>query len=68
MTAHWRLLDQAAATGNEAELRAAFAEAYRLLYKRISIFIGPPMVSFDKLSLQRKLDRIGSANTAKEDA
>src|SRR6202011_1766820 len=37
MTAHWGLPDPAAATGNEAEIRLAFADAFRMLNNRISI-------------------------------
>ena len=59
MTAHWGLPDPAAAEGNEAEKRAAFAEAYRMLANRISIFVNLPMTSLDKLSLQKRLDEIG---------
>ena len=35
MTAHWGVPDPAAATGNEAEVRLAFADALRMLSKRI---------------------------------
>jgi arsenate reductase len=59
MTAHWGIPDPAAATGNEAELRLAFADAFRLLNNRISIFVSLPLRSLDKLSLQRQLDSIG---------
>jgi len=51
--------DPAAADGNEAERRLAFAEAYRLLSNRISIFVSLPMRGLDKLGLQRRLDEIG---------
>ena len=59
MTAHWGIPDPAAADGNEAERRLAFAEAYRLLSNRISIFVSLPMRGLDKLGLQRRLDEIG---------
>ena len=59
MTAHWGLPDPAAAEGNEAEKRLAFADALRMLNNRISIFVSLPMKSLDKLSLQRRLDEIG---------
>ena len=36
MSAHWSIPDPAAARGNEAEQRLAFATAYRMLYNRIS--------------------------------
>lgn len=59
MSAHWGVPDPAAATGTEAERHAAFADAMRFLYNRISLFVNLPMRSLDKLSLQRRLDEIG---------
>lgn len=59
MTAHWGIPDPAAATGSEAERRLAFADAYRMLNNRISIFVSLPMRSLDRLQLQKRLDAIG---------
>lgn len=59
MSAHWGLPDPASATGSDAEKRIAFADAYRMLTQRISIFINLPLTSLDKLSLQKRLDKIG---------
>jgi ArsR family transcriptional regulator, arsenate/arsenite/antimonite-responsive transcriptional repressor / arsenate reductase (thioredoxin) len=64
MTAHWGIADPAAAKGTPAEIRAAFAEAYRLLYNRISIFVSLPIASLDRLSLQGKLHEIGAMEGA----
>jgi len=64
MTAHWGLPDPAAATGNEAELRLAFADAFRMLNNRISIFVNLPINSLGKLSLQQQLDAIGKTTQA----
>jgi len=61
MTAHWGVPDPAAATGSEAEIRLAFADAYRMLNNRISIFVNLPLRSLDRLTLQRQLDSIGRA-------
>jgi len=66
MTAHWGIPDPAAATGNEAEIRLAFAEAFRMLNNRISIFISLPIRSIDKLALQKRLDSIGKTKDAGE--
>ena len=55
MTAHWGVPDPAAATGNEAEIRLAFADTFRMLSNRISIFVSLPLRSLDKLTLQRQL-------------
>jgi arsenate reductase len=64
MTAHWGVPDPAAATGNEAEIRLALADALRMLSNRISIFVSLPIRSLDQLSLQRQLDAIGKAKDA----
>ena len=59
MTAHWGVPDPAAAEGTEAEKRLAFADAYRMLNNRISIFTSLPMSALDRLALQKRLDEIG---------
>jgi arsenate reductase len=59
MTAHWGLPDPAAAKGNEAELRLAFADTLRMLRNRIGAFVNLPIKSLDKLSLQNRLREIG---------
>lgn len=59
MSAHWGLPDPSAAGGTEAEKRYAFADAHRMLYQRIGIFVNLPMESLDKLTLQKRLDDIG---------
>jgi protein-tyrosine-phosphatase len=59
MTAHWGVPDPAAAEGSESERHLAFAEAYRQLHNRISVFANLPLRSLDRLSLQRRLDEIG---------
>jgi protein-tyrosine-phosphatase len=61
MTAHWGLPDPAAVDGNEAERRLAFAETYRMLKNRISIFVSLPLTSLDRLALQEELSNIGKA-------
>jgi protein-tyrosine-phosphatase len=58
MTAHWGVPDPAAADGTEAERHLAFADAYRMLNNRISIFANLPLRSLDRLSLQKHLDEI----------
>ena len=64
MTAHWGLPDPAAATSSEAEIRLAFADAFRMLNNRIAIFVSLPMPSLDRLSLLRRLEQIGRAKDA----
>ncbi len=61
MTAHWGIPDPAAAEGDEAVKRLAFADALRMLTNRISIFVNLPLTSLDKLSLQKRLSEIGQS-------
>ena len=60
MTAHWGIPDPAAVEGTEAERHLAFADAYRMLNNRISIFTSLPMNMLDRLALQKRLDEIGA--------
>ena len=59
MTALWGVPDPAAVEGTEAEKHLAFADAYRMLNNRISIFVSLPMQTIDKLALQAHLHEIG---------
>lgn len=59
MSAHWGVPDPAAAEGTDAEKHLAFAEAYRMLNNRISVFTSLPLSSIDRLTLQGRLRDIG---------
>jgi len=64
MTAHWGVPDPAEATGTSAEIALAFKDAYRMLERRIGIFVSLPLRSLDQLSLQKKLREIGRLTDA----
>jgi arsenate reductase (thioredoxin) len=64
MTAHWGIPDPAEATGTPAEKALAFKDAYRMLERRIGIFVSLPLRSLDQLSLQRRLREIGRIDGA----
>ena len=64
MSAHWGVADPAETQGTDAEIAVAFAEAYRQLSNRISVFVNLPIASLDRLTLQRRLDAIGSTAAA----
>ncbi len=68
MSAHWGIPDPSAATGSEAEIALAFADAYRQLNNRITLFCALPMTSLDRLSLQRRLDEIGRTDAPNDTA
>ena len=61
MSAHWGVPDPSLASGSEAERAYAFADTYRMLNQRISIFVSLPLRSLDMLTLQKRLDDIGRA-------
>jgi protein-tyrosine-phosphatase len=69
-SAHWGIPDPAEVKGTEAEIGAAFADAYRMLHQRISAFAELPIKSLDAISLQTKLKEIGRMEgaTAKANA
>ncbi|WP_340317151.1 arsenate reductase ArsC [Rhizorhabdus argentea] len=58
--AHWGVADPAAAEGSDSFVALAFAEAYRQLYNRISLFASLPVDSLDRLAIQRHMDEIGA--------
>lgn len=66
ITAHWGVPDPVKIDGSEAIRRVAFAETYRMLHGRISIFVNLPIGSLDRMALQRNVNDIGKT-TAKAD-
>ena len=66
ISAHWGVPNPVAVEGSEAERRLAFAEAYRQLRNRISIFVNLPIKSLDALALKERLDDIGKTTLPKE--
>ncbi len=58
-TAHWGLADPAAVEGTELVQSNAFRDAFRMLERRIDVFVSLPLASLDRLSLGKKVDEIG---------
>lgn len=61
MTAHWGIPDPAAATGSQVDIARAFANAYGAMNNRIAVFVNLPFERLDRLSLQARVDGIGTA-------
>lgn len=59
VTAHWGLPDPAAVEGSEGERRLAFAQAFAVLERRITLFTALNPHSLERLALERKLRDIG---------
>ena len=68
ITAHWGIPDPAAATGSEAEIALAFRDAYRMLNRRIDLFLALPIQKLDRLVLTTRLKAIGGSEGATEKA
>jgi arsenate reductase len=68
MTAHWGIPDPAAATGGEAEIALAFKDAYRMLNRRIEMFLALPINKLDRLVITTRLKEIGRGEGATEKA
>lgn len=64
MTAHWGIEDPAAAVGSEEAKREAVSHAYRLLSRRIALFISLPIQKLDAIALKHQLDDIGRTQDA----
>lgn len=60
VTAHWGVEDPAAAEGDEDARRKAFFRAFTTLQRRIELFLSLPHGKLDKLTLQQRLNSIGT--------
>lgn len=63
ITAHWGLPDPVAAAGSDVEKALAFAETYRILFRRIGLLVNLPLASLDRLAIGKRLDQIGTLKT-----
>jgi len=68
ITAHWGVPDPAAAQGSAAEIALAFRNAYRMLERRIELFLALPIEKLDRLVLTTRLKAIGRSEAATEKA
>ena len=68
VTAHWGIPDPAAAEGDDATKRKAFADACHTLLHRIRIFASLPFDKLDRLSLQRRLEDLGRSQSERTTA
>jgi arsenate reductase len=64
MTAHWGIPDPATVTGTEAEIGVAFNNAYRMLKRRIELFLALPIDKLDRMVLGARLKDIGASEGA----
>ena len=60
ITGHWGLPDPAKAVGTDAEKALVFAQTYAALRRRIAAFVELPFESLSRMSLQARVDAIGT--------
>ena len=66
ITGHWGLPDPVKAMGTDAEKALVFAQTYGALRRRVSAFVELPFTSLDRLSLQSRVDAIGTESLKKD--
>ena len=65
ITGHWGLPDPVKAVGTDAEKALVFAQTYAALRRRIAAVVELPVESLSRLSLQSRVDAIGTDSKAK---
>jgi protein-tyrosine-phosphatase/DNA-binding transcriptional ArsR family regulator len=60
ITGHWGLPDPVKAVGTDAEKALVFAQTYAALRRRIAAFVELPFDSLSRMSLQSRVDAIGT--------
>jgi arsenate reductase len=61
MTGHWGQSDPAAVEGTDLERTNAFREAFRMLERRIDLFMALPISTLDRLALGNKVRELGKS-------
>ena len=62
ITAHWGIPDPAAVEGTEIEKKAAFAQAFNSMDRRIKLFLSLPIASIDQMRIKDHMDAIGKTD------
>ncbi len=65
--AHWGMPDPAAVMGSEEERRRAFADALRLISRRIDLFVSLPIEKLARLALEERVRAIGGSESSPSD-
>jgi protein-tyrosine-phosphatase/DNA-binding transcriptional ArsR family regulator len=65
ITGHWGLPDPVKAAGTDAEKALVFAQTYAALRRRIAAFVELPFDSLSRMSLQSRVDAIGTDTETK---
>lgn len=61
LIAEWPFPDPTVVPGSHAEQSAAFADTFRMIRRRVELFVELPVERLDRLALQAHVDHIGRA-------
>ena len=64
ISAHWGMPDPVKVSGTDAERSLAFANTHAQLYTRLQLLVNLPFENLDRMSLQSRLDEIGTTDQA----
>ena len=59
LTAHWGVPDPASFPEGSPDADHAFSQAFRMLERRISLFLCLPLASLDSMAIKKQIDAIG---------
>lgn len=59
LTAHWGVPDPASFPEGSPEADHTFSQAFRMLERRISLFLCLPLASLDSMAIKKQIDAIG---------
>jgi hypothetical protein len=59
LTAQWSVPDPAVVTGTDDQIQRAYFDAYRILDRRIALFVSLPLATLEREVVQREIDKIG---------
>lgn len=59
LTAQWSVPDPALVSGSDDQIERAYFDAYRMLDRRIALFVSLPLTTLEKEVVQREIDKIG---------
>ena len=57
--AQWSVPDPAGVTGTDDQIERAYFDAYRMLDRRIALFISLQLATLEREVVQREIDKIG---------
>ena len=58
LSARWGVPDPAAVTGTDEQIQRAYFEAWRILDRRIALFVSLPLETLEREIVQREIDKL----------